>query len=372
MEEAVALYIHIPFCKQKCFYCDFPSFSGKESLMIDYAKALSFEISQVKNRVKTIFIGGGTPTYLSLDGWNIIKKALDKLNKMENLEFTIEGNPGSFTEDKLKFFKDMGVNRLSIGVQAMQDDILRSLGRIHTVEDFKNSFNMARNIGFDNINLDIMFGVPNQSLKDYENTLKEAVKMNPEHISCYSLIIEEGTKFCNNLKNLSLPSEEEERLMYETTIKILKNSGYEQYEISNYSKVNKECRHNLVYWSLEDYIGCGSSAHSYVKGSRYRNEIDINEYILKIKEKGNAKVEEKINTRKNNMEEFMFLGLRKNKGISKEDFYRKFKLDIYSVYGNTIEKYKKLNFIVDKGDNIYLTQSGLQVSNNIMSDFLLD
>ena len=221
----VALYIHIPFCKQKCLYCDFPSFAGKEDCMPKYIAALAKEINSIKDKtIKTIFIGGGTPTYLSLEGWNIIKKGIDKLEICDDLEFTVEGNPGTFTKEKLNFLRKMGVNRLSIGLQAWQDSLLKELGRIHTIGDFKQSFEMARNLGFDNINVDLMFGLPNQTLKQWMVTLENVTKLNPEHLSCYSLIVEEGTEFYKRFEKgtLNLPGEEIDRTMYAKTIEFLK------------------------------------------------------------------------------------------------------------------------------------------------------
>ncbi|WP_291569389.1 radical SAM family heme chaperone HemW [Clostridium sp. UBA4548] len=373
MQDA-GLYIHIPFCKMKCYYCDFPSFSGKEDNMISYAKALSKEI-RIKckeNNIKTIFIGGGTPTYLSLHGWRIIKEAIDEIKK-EHIEFTIEGNPKTFTEEKLKLFKDMGVNRISVGLQAWQEEHLKSLGRIHTLEDFKNTFNLLRGYGFENINVDIMFGIPSQTLIQWKETLEQIISLNPEHISAYSLIIEEGTYFYNlyQKNQLKLPEEDTERQMYEDTVSILKENGYTQYEISNFAKKGKKCKHNLIYWSLDNYIGCGSAAHSYLNGIRYRNEENIEKYTCKIENENNAIIEEHLNSKEETMEEFMFLGLRKTQGISTLEFKERFGVDIEGVYGNVIEKYVKLGLLNSKNQRIYLTHRGIEVSNIVMSDFLL-
>ncbi|MCB2292554.1 radical SAM family heme chaperone HemW [Clostridium algoriphilum] len=370
----VALYIHIPFCKQKCLYCDFPSFAGKEDCMLDYAAALAKEISSIKDKkVKTIFIGGGTPTYLSLAGWEIIKKSINKLDVCKDLEFTVEGNPGTFTIEKLEFLKRMGVNRLSIGLQAWQDSLLKELGRIHTIEDFKQSFKLARSIGFDNINVDLMFGLPSQTLKQYLETLKNVIELKPEHLSCYSLIVEDGTDFYTKFEkgNLNLPDEELERTMYARTIEYLKENGYIQYEISNFAKNNKVCRHNLVYWEMDEYIGCGSASHSYNEGFRYRNEENIEKYIEMMNNKGNATVEKTKNSLQDDMEEFMFMGLRKNSGISKSEFMRRFNKDMRSVYSEVINKYTKTGFMKEDTDSIFLTFEGIEVSNVIMAEFLL-
>jgi oxygen-independent coproporphyrinogen III oxidase len=372
--DSVGLYIHIPFCKMKCYYCDFPSFSGKESSMTDYAEALSKEIDiMCKNKkIKTIFIGGGTPTYLSLDGWKIIKESIDKLQG-EKIEFTIEGNPKTFSKEKLELFKSMGVNRISLGLQAWQQEHLSSLGRIHTLEDFTNTFNLLRSYGFRNINVDLMFGLPNQNINQWRETLEQVIKLNPEHISAYGLIIEEGTHFHTlDEKNLLvLPGEDLERQMYEEAIDILKENEYIQYEISNFSKKNKECIHNLIYWNLESYIGCGSSSHSYYDGVRYRNEENIEKYILRMESENTAIVEEYKNSKKENMEEFMFLGLRKIQGVNILEFEQRFNENIYNIYGEIISKYEKLNLLKVYNEKIFLTPKGIEISNTIMSEFLL-
>ncbi|ACA46853.1 oxygen-independent coproporphyrinogen III oxidase [Clostridium botulinum] len=373
--KEVSLYIHIPFCMQKCSYCDFTSYSKKEDLMMEYVKALSKEIvNNTKNKIiKTIFIGGGTPTYLSLEALNILKNTLKTIDKKENIEFTVEGNPGTFTEKKLKLLKSMGVNRLSIGLQSSKNSLLKTLGRIHSFEDFVHSFKMARKEGFNNINVDLMFALPNQSLDDWKETLLKVVGLSPEHLSCYSLIIEEGTNFYNLYKNslLKLPKEEEEREMYEYCIDFLKERGYLQYEISNFANPNKECRHNLVYWDLEDYIGCGVGAHSYVNNQRYENTSSIETYIKEINSNNLTQINFHINSQKENMEEFMFMGLRKTKGICIDDFQGRFGKNIIHIYGSVINKYKKLNLLIEKENRIYLSKEAVSISNTILSDFLL-
>lgn len=370
----VALYIHIPFCKQKCLYCDFPSNAGKDNYMLDYAAALAKEISNIKDKkIKTIFIGGGTPTYLSLKGWEIIRQSIVKLDTCNDLEFTVEGNPGTFSMEKLIFFKELGVNRLSIGLQAWQDSLLKQLGRIHTMEDFKKSFEMARSLGFNNINIDLMFGLPGQTCVQWQETLKNVTQMSPEHLSCYSLIVEPGTPFYDSFQQgtLKLPDEEIERAMYGETIEYLREKGYVQYEISNFTKNNMPCRHNLIYWEMEEYIGCGSASHSYIDGFRYRNEESVEAYIEKINNNGSAIVEKNKNSTKDDMEEFMFMGLRKITGISKNEFVKRFKSDIHSVYDKVIIKYVSAGFMVENEDNIYLTYEGIELSNTIMAEFLI-
>lgn len=373
--NGVALYIHIPFCKQKCLYCDFPSFSGKERFMLEYSEALAKDISGIGERsIKSIFIGGGTPTYLSLEAWDNIKNSIDKLDKTMNLEFTVEGNPGTFTEEKLKLLKKMAVNRLSIGLQAWQNYMLKKLGRIHTVEEFIESYKLARNIGFNNINVDLMFGLPDQTYDNWKETLEKVVELDPEHISCYSLIIEENTPFCKmyDEEKFKLPEEELERKMYSFAVEFLKEKGYHQYEISNFSKKSKECGHNLVYWNLEEYIGCGVASHSYVNGVRYRKTENIEEYIAGVKLGNNLQLDVHKNSVEEDMEEFMFMGLRKIKGISIDEFNIRFKRDIYSVYGDVIKKYICSEMLIEDKKRLFLSNRGIEISNSVMSDFILD
>lgn len=376
MKNTVALYIHIPFCKNKCFYCDFPSFSGKESLMIDYAKALSKEIYETchDKLISTIFIGGGTPTYLCIEGWKIIAESIKKLKFVnEDFEFTVEGNPNSFKEEQLEIFKEIGVNRISMGLQAMQNHHLKAIGRIHTIEDFEKSYSMVREYGFNNINVDLMFGLPNQTLEQWVESLEKAIKLNPEHLSCYSLIIEEGTKFHNLYENetLLLPNEEVERDMYAVTKEILKKNGYEQYEISNYAKRGLECKHNKIYWELKNYVGCGSSSHSYMNGIRYRNESNIEKYIERINTRNTAVVEEIKNSLNDDIEEFMFLGLRLTEGISILEFQQRFGVSIYDKYSKVIEKYVDLKLLNLENGRVFLTDKGMEFSNQVMAEFIL-
>jgi oxygen-independent coproporphyrinogen III oxidase len=352
-----------------------------ESSMLEYSRALSKEIDNIQEvydgldvEISSIFIGGGTPTYLSLEGWNLIKKSIDKLAKIKDMEFTVEGNPGTFDLDKLNLFKTMGVNRLSIGLQAWQNELLKKIGRIHSIEDFLNSYRMARTVGFENINVDLMFGLPEQSNLQWEETLKNIIKLDPEHISCYSLILEEGTPFMKMYEEdkIILSSEDVERNMYDETLSLLRNAGYIHYEISNFSKRNRECRHNMVYWSMGDYIGCGASAHSFFQGKRYSNEKEVQAYINKINEEGSAINEIHENNEKDNIEEFIFMGLRKLSGISVIEFKKRYDRDIYELYGDVINKYIKLGLIAKNEVSIWLTSKGIPISNTVMSDFILD
>lgn len=374
MSDGKALYIHIPFCAKKCRYCDFPSYSGKDTLMQQYIRALHDEIISFKGtKFQTIYIGGGTPTYLSINGWKFIGDALNELDIEKDAEFTVEGNPGTFSSEKLKLLAQIGVNRLSIGLQAWQDNLLKTLGRIHSIEDFINAFTMARNEGFNNINIDLMFGIPNQTMEMWNETLKNVVNLNPEHISCYSLIIEEGTPFFEEYKRgkLNLPDEDIERGMYEESIDFLRKNGYIQYEISNFSKPGRECRHNIIYWTMHPYVGCGSGAHSYNNGCRYFNFSSIEGYIKKIKESGSAVVEKHFNTYEDELEEFIFMGLRMNKGISLKEFEKRFNKDIFDVYGMQIKKFLGNKLLILENDMLFFSERGMEVSNSVMCEFIL-
>lgn len=371
----LGLYIHIPFCKKKCLYCDFPSYGSMEGYMMDYTRALCMEIEKKaqNNKFDTIFIGGGTPSYLSSEALKLLGNTLSNIDKAENLEFTMECNPGTFHEEKLRLMKDIGVNRLSIGLQAYQNRLLKELGRIHSFNDFLSGFKLAREIGFNNINVDLMFALPNQSFEDWKETLHNVVKLNPEHLSCYSLIIEEGTPFYKmNLEGkLKLPEEETEMKMYEYTVKYLKENMYKQYEISNYSKEGKECRHNLIYWELNEYIGCGASAHSYFKGIRNINENNVKRYINKSLRNVNTSIESYVNSREDDIEEFMFLGFRKISGVSIQEFEKRFGISIYSVYKKVIDKHLRQGLLVVRNGRIFLSAKGIEISNTVMSDFIL-
>ena len=372
----ISLYIHVPFCKQKCKYCDFPSFVGKEYLREKYIEALKKDILNRASgyKIKTIFIGGGTPSYLTEIELDSILKTINKLNLKENLEFTVECNPGTLNIEKLKIMKNNKVNRLSIGLQSCDNNILKELGRIHSFEVFKENFILARKVGFKNINVDLMFGLPNQSLEKWRDTLEKICDLNVEHVSAYSLIIEEGTVFYKLYDKdlLKLPSEDDEREMYRLAVKVFEENGYNQYEISNFSKDNKECKHNLTYWNLEEYIGCGSSASSYVDSKRLKNIENIEQYIENINLQGTAYEEIITNKESNNIEEFMFMGLRKIKGISKKEFCEKFNKSIYDLYKDIIKKHCEEKLLIDSEEKLYLTSKGIEVSNYVMSDFILD
>ena len=373
--KEVALYIHIPFCKQKCFYCDFPSYARKDDLMSDYIEALLIELKEkIKDyEVRSLFIGGGTPSYLNEENLSKLMKEIKNINFIEDAEKTIECNPGTVSEEKFNIMKEGGINRLSFGLQTTKNNLLKGIGRIHTFEAFKDNYNLARSVGFNNINIDMMFGLPNQSVKDWTDSLEEVAKLNPEHISAYSLIIEEGTPFYKlyNEDKLKLPSEEEEREMYKKCKNILIENGYHQYEISNYAKEGKECLHNEVYWMCNEYIGVGASSSSYIDGKRIKNIDDLREYIKRIGSGKSIVDEEIINTKNDNIEEFMFMGLRMNCGIEEEEFKRRFHTDVDNVYKDVIEGNINKGLLERKRGRIYLTDKGIELSNMVMSDMIL-
>ncbi|MCX0399414.1 radical SAM family heme chaperone HemW [Clostridium perfringens] len=376
--DKISLYIHIPFCAQKCLYCDFPSFARKDHLRKAYIEALNKEIISLREKhnnleINTIFIGGGTPSVLEPDELECLLKEVAKLNMAKDIEYSMECNPGNLTEEKLEVMKKYGVNRISMGLQAKQDNLLKGLGRIHNYKTFKENFLLAKKVGFNNINVDLMFGLPNQRLNEWEETLREIISLEPAHISAYSLIIEEGTAFYNLYENdkLKLPTEEEERKMYHLAKKILEENGFNQYEISNYAKEGKECRHNLAYWNMDNWIGVGSAAASYINGKRIKNISSVEKYINSINEKREA-VEEIINNSKNdNMEEFMFMGLRKINGIDENEFKKRFSMNINDVYGEILNKYIDEGLLIRESGRIFLSEKGIEISNIIMADFLL-
>ncbi|BCZ48550.1 coproporphyrinogen III oxidase [Clostridium gelidum] len=371
----ISLYIHIPFCKQKCLYCDFPSYSGKEKFMDEYVDALNKEILQKakKYSINSIFIGGGTPSYLNESSLQSLLDTINKLNLKENLEFTVECNPGTLNKRNLDIMKKYNVNRISMGLQSTKNSILKEIGRIHSYEEFRNNYYLARDIGFDNINIDLMFGLPNQTIEDWKESLTEIAKLEPDHISAYSLIIEEGTHFYNLYEKdkLKLPNEDIERMMYLSTKDILNKYGYHQYEISNFARIDKECFHNKVYWKCNEYLGLGVSASSFVDEKRIKNIDDIEKYIEKINKNETVIEEIHENDINDDMEEFVFMGLRMIEGIKINEFKKKFNKDIYEVYGDIIEKNIKKELLICNSDKLFLSSRGMEISNYVMSDFIL-
>lgn len=373
--KSIGLYIHIPFCEQKCYYCDFASYQGKSHLIKDYLKALALEIRLKTEGLlfDTIFIGGGTPSYLSKEELEILRDILQKVQKTVDIEFSMECNPGNITKEKAEVIREMGVNRLSIGLQSSNDDILLDIGRIHTFREFKENYLMLRELGFDNINIDLIYGLPHENVKVLQKTLTDVVELNPEHISCYSLIVEEFTPFYYKSKRneLFLPDEETERKMNEVILSTLKKNGYERYEISNYAKEGKFCRHNIRYWAGEDYIGAGTSAHEYFEGQRQENIKTVEGYIRKMTETGSASVGIHKNSLEEDVEEYVFMGMRMMKGIDKDKFEKRFHRTLSSFYQDSIQKHVDSGLLEDREDILRFTEKGIELSNYVLSDFLL-
>lgn len=376
--KRIELYIHIPFCKSKCKYCDFCSFCAKDSVIDAYIEKLKEELifwgkKFTKEEVATVFIGGGTPSYLKEQYIReICDTLLKNFNVCEDAEITIEANPGTVDLKKLCAYRESGINRISFGLQSTIQEELEYLGRIHTYKEFLQSYDWARQAGFTNINVDLMSAIPKQTVSSYEKNLRTIAELSPEHISAYSLIIEEGTPFYEdeNLEYL-LPSEEDEVLMYQMTAKILKEYGYEQYEISNYAKHGYESRHNMGYWSHIPYLGVGLNASSYIEERRFENPSDMKEY-LKIKTFDEAYSQAQPLSIHEQMEEFMFLGLRKIKGVSKHEFKERFSCSMTSVYEKPLKEAMEQGFIEEKEGQISLTPSGILVSNQVLCEFLFD
>lgn len=374
MKDKISLYIHIPFCVRKCLYCDFPSFSGMESVFDDYVRMLCREIDETYSdyrgmEVKSIFVGGGTPSVLppALLG-RISDKIFSRFDVDSKAEITIETNPGTLDAKKLAEMKSMYFNRLSMGLQAWQDRLLKKLGRIHTADEFETNFLQARDAGFKNINVDLMFALPAQSLDDWQETLEKVMKLRPEHISAYSLIIEEGTPFFDMFDRGELKETDEvtDRKMYYLAKEMLSDKGYKQYEISNFAKEGFECYHNKVYWRTEEYQGFGLGAHSYAGGVRFHNTYDMKEYL-----RGEGlRLDKEFLSLQEKQEEFMFMGLRMNEGVSEAEFLRRFGESMDSVYGDEIKELISEELLVKKDGRLSLTDRGVDISNSVFEKFI--
>lgn len=365
------LYVHIPFCIKKCRYCDFNSAVMPYDMQEKYINALICEMSEYAGtKVDTVYIGGGTPTVLNTE---MLKKVIDGIkrhfNLLPNTEFTVEMNPKTADKEKCEMLLKSGVNRISIGVQSFCDDELNQLGRVHSGKDAKDAIKLAKDIGFKNISIDLMSAIPNQTPESFSQTLETAILQNPDHISCYSLILEEGTPLFDDVKSgkTVLCDEDTEREIYEYAVKTLEENGYKQYEISNFAKDGKESRHNIKYWTMQEYIGIGLSAHSFFDGVRFSNTDDFESYISHNFRSG----KKEILTKSDMMSEFAFLGLRMTEGISETAFFEKFGENIFHVFGKPLEKFIKMGFLVNKDGRIFLSREGINVSNQIMCEFLL-
>ncbi|MBE6036935.1 MAG: oxygen-independent coproporphyrinogen III oxidase [Clostridiales bacterium] len=376
--KSLGIYVHVPFCKQKCNYCDFLSLTTTDRPKREqYRDAMVKELEAYAKTygkgsdyvVDTIHVGGGTPSvweayYL----WRIVLGIKDKFNVADDVEITAEVNPGTIDVDKMSVWGVFGVNRMSIGAQSMDNDLLKTLGRIHTAEEFVNTYETARRYFYKNINVDLIFGIPGQTLEQWEDTLKKVIALDPNHVSFYSLQLEEGTPFYKMVKEGKLvpTADELDRDMYHLAVKMLTEAGYNHYEISNAAKPGFESKHNLKYWSMEEYLGLGLGAHSYLEGKRFSNTTDLEDYIAN----GGGVVWTYENTEADNISEYLFTGLRKVAGISLSDFEARFGKKLTDVYGKEVEKHIAGGLLVQEGDMLHLTAKGLDVANTVLCDFV--
>ena len=385
--QELELYIHIPFCIRKCAYCDFLSFAAPERVYRDYMDKLIEEIYGQsacfqEHVVTSIFLGGGTPSVLPADlVEELFAVLLDCFCMDGDAEVTIEANPGTLTMEKLEVYRQSGINRISLGLQSADDQELKYLGRIHTYDEFLKSYQRARQAGFTNINVDLMSALPGQDLHSLKCTLRKVMMLRPEHISAYSLILEEGTPFydfyrgegAGGLVLPPLPDEDMDRAMYYLTRDMLEAQGYGRYEISNYAKPGFECRHNMGYWTGTEYLGLGLGASSYTFGHRYHNVTDLGEYLsLDLSQAGAAARDVQKLELEDKMEEFMFLGLRLTKGVSGSQFLERFGQNMWKVYGDVIRKMERKGLLKVEAPWVRLTDLGVDVSNGVLSEFLLE
>ena len=369
------LYVHIPFCVRKCQYCDFLSGPSDEETKDRYIEALLKEIRAAEHtedyEIVSVFIGGGTPSALKAEAIASIMRTLqEQFFFCEDAEVTIEANPGTVDLEKLTIYRNVGINRLSLGLQSTDAEELKLLGRIHSYEEFLKSYEWAREVGFSNINIDLMFAIPGQTGEAWRQHLYQVAELNPEHISAYSLIIEEGTPFAE--QNLDLPDEDTEYQMYEDTAEILERYGYRQYEISNYAKQGYMCRHNAGYWQRREYLGFGLGASSLYRGMRFSNTRRMQEYLKESRNPDQIRKDVTVLSRNERIEEFMFLGLRMTEGISEKKFEENFDVRLMDVYGDILQKYEETGFMEHIETKWRLTRKGIHVSNHILADFLLD
>lgn len=377
------LYVHLPFCRQKCFYCDFPSYAGQEGRMAVYVEALLGELAREGAPLRaawgpprTVYLGGGTPTALPPA---LMERLLVGLREFlaaapDALEFTCECNPGTVDAAYLSLLRAGGVNRLSLGVQTFDDALLRRIGRIHTAAQARAAVRQARAAGFRNLSLDLMYGLPGQTLAGLEMSVQQALALAPQHISIYGLQVEEGTAFARAQAagRLALPSDEESEAMYDYMTTALPVAGYARYEISNFARPGFESRHNLGYWQDVPYLGVGAAAHSYLDGQRYENPRGIEEYLAALRESGRARREEEPLTRATSMEEFAFLALRTARGIDRARFAARFGCELASVYADAIARMRARGFLEEDAQGVRLTPLGMKYGNWVFEAFLLD
>ena len=385
-KKPLELYIHIPFCERKCAYCDFLSMPATAAVQLQYVEKLIDELIGESGGVRdyevsSIFIGGGTPSVLPGEYiLGILQATADYFDVRKDAEITLEANPGTLDEHKLQCYREGGVNRVSLGLQSADDWELHILGRIHTYDDFLRSYEQVRLAGFSNVNVDLMSALPGQTLESWEKTLKKVMMLRPEHISAYSLMIEEGTPFYEKYGEGKkafppLPDEDTEREMYHVTRTMMEAAGYRRYEISNYSRPGFECRHNLGYWTGVDYLGLGLGASSFVSGYRFKKEENLRAYLEQASSPDFPScLYRDIHrlTDRERMEEFMFLGLRLTEGVSGAEFLRRFGQNMWNVYGPVMEDMEAKGLLKVEHPRVFLTERGMDLSNYVMSRFLLD
>ena len=370
--KPIGLYVHIPFCLKKCAYCDFCSFINADfPQKAEYVDALCREIDSYLGKeisLDSIFFGGGTPSLLSGEEFSKIASHIrEAFTLSDDLEFTVEANPKTLTREKLIAYMNEGVNRISLGLQSANSNELSALGRIHSYEEFVESYMLVRDVGIDNLNVDLMYGIPEQTADSFKATLEKVCALSPEHISVYGLILEEGTPLYKSVDKYRMPTEDEECDMYYLAADFLRAKGYSHYEISNYAKVGRECRHNLKYWRCEEYIGVGLAAYSYFDGKRYGNTTDREVYLSTPSE---IIIYEEKSTPESEAYEFVMLGLRLLRGISLSEYKTKFGVDFVTGREEKIQNLLELGYISLTKDNLSLTERGFYVSNSILTSLL--
>ncbi len=378
-KDKLGIYIHIPFCVSKCNYCDFYSIKWDESTERKFIKCALEEIKMYnalnkRYSVDTIYIGGGTPSIIKDKNiYKIINEIYKSFDIDDDLELSIEANPNSLTKEKLKNYRQFKINRVSIGIQSLDNKILKTIGRIHNCEEAVRAIKMTQDAGFENMNTDIMFNISGQTISNVLLTIKEIIKLEVPHISFYSLKVEKNTPFFNMINNneLNMPDESLEREMYYMGRKEMESNNIYQYEISNFSRKGFECKHNLRYWTHKPYIGIGPAAHSYIEDTRFNNVDNINKYFDYIKSNKKAIVNRKTIDNKEKMFEYLILRLRLTKGFSSNDFYRTFKINFLDAYKDIIEELETFKLIKISKDNIRLTKKGIDVSNYVFTKFLI-
>jgi len=374
-ERLYSLYIHIPFCIRKCIYCDFNSIIKKSQMVDEYLESIEKEIQSIKEKYtfKTIFIGGGTPTVLNETQLRKLLNTISKyIDESKLIEYTIEVNPGTLNDEKILILKDYHVNRVSIGIQSFNDKYLKFLGRIHSAPDAKDIFSNLRENGFENLNTDLIYGYPGQTINEWEMDLGEAVKLAPEHVSAYCISYEQGTPL-NDMVNSGTYkklNEEDELKMYEHTKDFLNHERYLHYEISNFARTGKECQHNIVYWENKEYIGIGAGAFSYVNGKRYCNVKDVSEYISSVKTRKDLICFSEKLPQKRRASEILIMALRMTSGISKKEFLNRSGFDIVELFGKQLSYLTQAGLLNYDDERIRLTDKGMTVADSVMMEFV--